>query len=467
LQNAADSVLARRILENSELVGRIEVELIARDGGWSLSVSDDGIGMDEEILTDFLLRFGRSFWRSPAARRKFPELAASNYRSTGRYGVGFFSVFMLSDSVRVITKQFDSGQGCYRSLRFPDGLRGRPTVHVSAATERPRGYNTRVSVDLTEETASRMLLSAERFAYGLSRKSFQEGLFVLLQRLAAAFPVNLILKTSAGEEQVAKANDWISLDPALLIRRISDVASWMEESHPNYATNRWMFEAMVPIYPAIDEERSKPLGRLGIFPGAFMFAENLLSKNRYCAIVAGPFPAAHIDSFAGVIAGEPTRAARDMATVDVKKLDWTQWLEEQCDLMADGLCDASLAHQAGTASILLQLGGVPTRLFIFTTALGPLSLNTVGTWIEKRHKFTLHLRSSLPEALEPDEERDVIYGIEGSGYRNDRIEKVFKGLTPRRVPDLLEALCRQHWGKSRTFNRELSVGTWEFERQKE
>lgn len=64
-------------------------------------MEDDGIGMSERTITTSLLDFGKSFWSSDAVMQEFAGLLAKGLSATGRFGVGFFSVFVLGDVVRV------------------------------------------------------------------------------------------------------------------------------------------------------------------------------------------------------------------------------------------------------------------------------------------------------------------------------------------------------------------------------
>ncbi len=93
---AAMLVLAKQKLTgSSDDAGSVKVSLWEETEGWILEIQDSGVGMAEEELCGSLLDFGRSFWRSDRARMVFPGLASSGFQSTGRYGIGFFSVFML------------------------------------------------------------------------------------------------------------------------------------------------------------------------------------------------------------------------------------------------------------------------------------------------------------------------------------------------------------------------------------
>jgi Histidine kinase-, DNA gyrase B-, and HSP90-like ATPase len=115
-QNAADAVRARRFLDpffRATAMNRypgsilIQIEKIPGTKDYWLSVEDNGIGMSERVITRSLLDFGTSFWSSEVAAELYPGLpSAQNFRPIGRYGIGFFSVFMYSENVQVISREF-------------------------------------------------------------------------------------------------------------------------------------------------------------------------------------------------------------------------------------------------------------------------------------------------------------------------------------------------------------------------
>ena len=150
IQNAADAIGVRRSLPgNGKFPGCIFVRLKGReDGGWILQVDDNGVGMSQTTLTTDLLDFGRSFWASERAAREFPGVHASGYTPTGRFGIGFFSIFMAATKVNVFSRRFDKGLDAVRCLTFENGISLRPTL----SSERPPDFGmdlcTRVELEL-------------------------------------------------------------------------------------------------------------------------------------------------------------------------------------------------------------------------------------------------------------------------------------------------------------------------------
>ncbi|EJU10736.1 molecular chaperone of HSP90 family protein [Sphingomonas sp. LH128] len=119
IQNAADAIRYRRELEpvTSAYSGRIVARL--RDDGsehvW-IDVEDDGIGMSEAVLTGPLIDFGESYISSSLVKAERPGLLSKGRKRTGKYGIGFFSAFMIADEISVLSRPFDAGVDQSRTL---------------------------------------------------------------------------------------------------------------------------------------------------------------------------------------------------------------------------------------------------------------------------------------------------------------------------------------------------------------
>ena len=149
IQNAADAICVRRSLTSGEFLGCIFVRLRRRtDGRWTLQVDDDGVGMSQSTITTDLLDFGRSFWASKRAAREFPGVHASGYTPIGRFGIGFFSVFMAAKKVNVFSRRFDKGLEDVRCLSFENGISLRPILSSDRSDDLGMDLSTRVELEL-------------------------------------------------------------------------------------------------------------------------------------------------------------------------------------------------------------------------------------------------------------------------------------------------------------------------------
>ena len=94
---------------HSDYVGRVRVSLSNVLGNTILTVDDNGIGMPVTVLTSALLDFGKSFWgRHQRLLVSYLGLQSGGFSATGRYGIGFFSAFMWSNRVKVVSRPYFS-----------------------------------------------------------------------------------------------------------------------------------------------------------------------------------------------------------------------------------------------------------------------------------------------------------------------------------------------------------------------
>ena len=117
LQNALDALRYRKALFSSAgnqwKDGRIELKHSADKNGYEvIECVDNGSGMDENILTNYFTKVGRSFYRSPEFEReraKFRD-AGNDFDPCSSFGIGFMSCFMLGDRITIETRR-DYGPG--------------------------------------------------------------------------------------------------------------------------------------------------------------------------------------------------------------------------------------------------------------------------------------------------------------------------------------------------------------------
>jgi molecular chaperone HtpG len=83
--------LSTRTLDN-ELSG-------AKEDYQILTVEDYGIGMDKNIIENYLLQVGRSYYTTDEFRRTYRFVPSS------KFGIGFLSVFAVSDNVKIETNK--------------------------------------------------------------------------------------------------------------------------------------------------------------------------------------------------------------------------------------------------------------------------------------------------------------------------------------------------------------------------
>jgi hypothetical protein len=210
IQNAADAIEVRSIIEDDFSLedGLITIRFIENGPETILEVEDNGIGMSERILTTALLDFGFSFWKSSAARREFPGLQANTDRLRGKYGIGFFSVFMWSTQIAVCSRRFNEGVDATRVLEFRHGLESRPLLRAAGVGEKSSKWLTRVRIALGTDALSTAAAGGReaRLAHMyMSRRNHSEPKSWLerIRLLCGPLTIKVNLETSSGVQQAS------------------------------------------------------------------------------------------------------------------------------------------------------------------------------------------------------------------------------------------------------------------------
>jgi molecular chaperone HtpG len=105
ISNASDAIDKRHFLglTNADLITDYEITIDVDSDNRTITISDNGIGLTEEELINNLGTIARS------GSKEFKEqLEQSELDIIGQFGVGFYSSFMVSDKVEVITKSVNS-----------------------------------------------------------------------------------------------------------------------------------------------------------------------------------------------------------------------------------------------------------------------------------------------------------------------------------------------------------------------
>ena len=340
IQNACDAVRARRLLEQTlPLWGSVKIHLEQIGPDWILQVTDEGIGMSASVLTGPLLDFGNSYWNSSEASRELPELSSNKFKSTGRFGIGFFSVFMLGKRVKLASRRYDAGVGDARVLEFSEGSDSRPLLRVPAGNEF-RSQGTRIEVHLKSDPheLGGFLNSDD---YDIPSGTLRE----MISWLCPCSEVTLITREGQDPEEIAvTASDWRTLDAGLLLERVEQLD---RGSGPGASIRERCAPFIRPI-----------LGSNGDLLGRACFLLHDDGEGRYsrdCStIVVGGSRAQNVYQMAGVILGTPDKASRDEASPLATEAELTQWAEEQRQIIAAAALSPST--KAGVANLLISDG---------------------------------------------------------------------------------------------------------------
>lgn len=371
LQNAMDAIQARRRLQaRASDWGLITVELAERDDDIWLSVEDTGVGMSEAVLVGPLVDFGSSLWRSPQIAEEYPGLAAKGMDAVGRFGIGFFSVFMLGDDVRVTTRRYDRAENESLVLEFRHGLSSRPILSPAEPGTVPLDGGTRVDVKLRVHPRS------ERGIRLLSKESKEDWSVYFLFKDPSEFPsladlvawlaptadVSIDAIEFGQRMRAVSAGDWLTISGAKLADRVS----------PSGTKDQTRKTAETFLRPLVTTD-GQVVGRAALYPSPYMWAER-------GALVFGGLRVSGVRHFLGVVPGDVATAARNTGDVLLEVEALSKWANEQVRLIESS--DLSAEHKTICAEIALESGA---------TVLGLPVAKWGGVWLssdELRSRFT-------------------------------------------------------------------------------
>lgn len=309
IQNSADAIRACRALEGlSNEEGEIEISLDESELPNILTITDTGIGMSKYVLSEVLIDFGRSLWESSAVRSEWEDLASKNFKATGKFGIGFFSSFMLGSKLKVITHRYDSKDDESRDwvLEFNEGTKGRPTLRQPAHHERLKRHGTRIEIELTNGVLENLL---PRTSYIKSSPRFT--LAEICASLAPALDINIYVKTNDSPRKLAvQANDWKYLDSTSLLDRV--------------ISGRTITGKLKPTNELTDIKGGDEIkARLSIYNTSSYLTESAVG-------VTNGIHAGTLIGFHGIVKSKPQEdLARSSAIPDITAKELAQWAEEQ------------------------------------------------------------------------------------------------------------------------------------------
>ena len=389
IQNAADAVQARRRLEERPKGwGKITVAIDVRGDDVWLTVEDNGIGMSEMVLTGPLLDFGTSFWRSPLALEEFPGLMAAGMQAIGRFGIGFFSIFMLGSEVKVFSRRADRAKEDGRLLEFSSGTSMRPILAPANPKQLPIDGGTRVEVRLKRDPGRRGGLLYPGI-YGNQKLALER----IVAAVAPSLDVEIDVVGKSDGRPVASPGDWISMSEAEIVGRLNPA----QEIAGDKATEKSFIRPLVSADGQI-------VGRAFIEPDRYSW-----QAGGGWVTVAG-LRANQLRNVQGILLGEADTASRDVATPLADADTLARWATEQAELLAEHVLDEE--RQAKTAEIVLECGAEIGALKIVKWGADWLSAAEFVTQLSEAD----HLHISFDGEFSYEEDEDSIHPKE---FRQD------------------------------------------------
>lgn len=330
IQNARDAIAARRKRE-FEFEGKICISIDQIDGNTWINVTDNGVGMSMQTIKDYFLNFGSSFWASDLAKSEYPGLNASDFKSVGRFGIGFYAVFMIASEVIVETRKYDEGLDNNIRIKFPSGLCMRPIIST------PRGVNTNVStsVSFMIDEQKYKWTNIMEIKYNIQGAvPFNVPYTSIISYITAGLDVDVYYTELAGIQQRIHTNIFSSeFDRIQWLKDITYAEYRKDPKYVDYINN--------------NHQRLREVRYNGEFYG--LAALNTLYNDHVTGFdikTIGGLANFNMHSgdgdFLGCIFAEPTTAKREASIASVYKSDW---IKEQYEILCQqGLTEEDKLH---------------------------------------------------------------------------------------------------------------------------
>ena len=369
IQNATDAICARRSLPNSGgFEGSITIRLLKRnDGGWTLQVDDDGVGMSSTTLTSDLLDFGRSFWVRERAAREFPGIHASGYTPIGRFGIGFFSIFMAAKNAHVFSRRFDKGLDDIRCLSFDNGLTLRPTLSSKKPADLGMSVCTRVEMELKPgvvEDPEQVKVRCSIQGHSDFTVPFED----YVAAMVAGVDVRISVEREGGQREVQRRFPPAAKERETWLRTLAYVGCGVNQS-----ANRGLMRALPRLREIRDGQRCYGLAAidvLGLHGGVFL-------SSKAVGGLVNPH-ARYDDSFVGLIEHLPSGAQRGPGETAAPAESMERWVTEQIGLL--GTADLSAEQWVLASYSVGNLGfdAIDVMRYLLLSGDGELRFVPVG-----------------------------------------------------------------------------------------
>ena len=321
IQNASDAIQAKcKLGEMEESEGRIDIRFDSDEKGCFIEVEDNGIGMSQKVLTGPFLDFGSSFWGTELMRKEIPSLESTDFCSTGRFGIGFFSVFMWGEKVSVTTLRSGDRYADTRILEFCSGANSRPLLRNANELERRKKSGTKIKIWVNDLESIKKSIINHRWTSTEKNCSlpYKENFINItfedqIYNLCCGLNCNLFF----NEKKILEASEWKKLSNIDFIKKYCKKCHWLPQK---LDINTYAIEIAKRV-TFLKDNKGKCIGR------------GLLDPFLKGHLVAGGLKVTNTYGFAGIIFGNCSVATRTSGMPNISEEDFAKWVSEQVDLL--------------------------------------------------------------------------------------------------------------------------------------
>jgi hypothetical protein len=197
--------------------------------------------------------------------------------------------------------------------------------------------------------------------------------------LAPTLDVVLIVRHVDKEEMVVRPRDWLQMEDLELLRRLNPTIKSSELE--------WLKTFDGLMKPIIDDN-GNDCGRVFIAPYS-----SLSSDDGFGWTTVSGLRASRIRHVQGVLLGEATTVARNIAVPSVGAKPLARWASEQATLIAQNVADEMI--QAKSAEVVLQCGGDVDALKIVKWGANWLNAAELEERLRSSQQFIVNFRGGF------------------------------------------------------------------------
>lgn len=436
IQNAADAIEARVALDPDFHLedGLINIRIYPKNEKTMLEVEDNGVGMSERVIKKALLDFGFSFWKSAEARSEFPGLQSSTGKLRGKYGIGFFSVFMWSSKVLVSSRLFSEGVNETKVLEFNNGLNMRPILRNPTSKEKSSRWSTKVLLELNDDNpinkkTYELPESDEYLQIELEEweKPKSKTLEEILKLLCGALNIKVVFDNENIITTVSKV-DWTYCTESDFLEFFGGVAFVKNPFTDNYINT---------LTPILDNNNTVT-GRCFISPSARGYSSTLAVYDKGIFVTSTRWR-----GVSGVVLSNVSNAARDqfIEIEEERKLNWLTNVAPKGFNLAK-----NFGEELYIQSLLVNAGIVDENKILFLMNRKFLSLNQLVIEIKRTKRLLIVLGESGVDEFEWTSPReiglitglhvneDIVYPLIDDLGEIESEDKFVEGLTNSSMP---------------------------------
>ncbi|WP_417826748.1 ATP-binding protein [Thalassospira povalilytica] len=335
IQNAMDACRLRQIVDSEFTNPRVSVSLHQEQENITLTVSDNGIGMSQSDITGKLLSFGESGWLKDSKIGEYNSNFPKKDQISGKFGIGFFSIFMISEVITVITRRFDESPDETNNLLFENGLHQRPIIFYSSGNERQLHPGTTVRIELLNSK----IIESIKTRWIDDDTPVEKAIILCLKKMFPLSEIQMELDI-LGEKEVHGGYDWKTASAQTIVENSSEL-----QAIPEFY--RQFYENVRNIY----NKDGELIGRAALAPR--VISHNLHDIPNGVLINKGTKVSPM--ELLGVMLCSVSKASRDTGLPLCDEKGISEWATEQAKLIE--VLNLSPEEQIDASAKIYALGG--------------------------------------------------------------------------------------------------------------